>query len=112
MRGCRNWDSKSFPEDVQLSEGLFCQFFQSTECLIPDLHPNLSVMLKVSSCSGNDLIFVEVDGSCQFPVGRVPSCHKLDRDLRLPFCPVVLRMLIPKSGRDIAYRPLGVLLLD
>ena len=103
---------KSFPEDIQLSEGLFCQFFQSTECLIPDLHPNLSVVLKVSSCSGHDLIFVEVDGNCQFLVGRVPSCHKFDLDLRLLFHPVVLRMLIPRSGRDIAYRPLSVLLLD
>ena len=92
------------------SEGLFCQFFQSTECLIPDLHPNLlSVVLKVSSCSGHDLIFVEVNGSCQFPVGRVPSGHKSDHGLRVPFGPVVLRLLIPRSGRDVAYRPLSVL---
>ena len=29
------------PENMSLSEGLFCQFSQSTECLLPDLHPEL-----------------------------------------------------------------------
>ena len=32
---------KFSPENIQLSEGLFCQFSQSTESLIPDLHPEL-----------------------------------------------------------------------
>ena len=52
-------------------------FSQSTECLIPDFHPELlSGELKINSCSGHDLIFVDVDGKCQFLVGRAPFCSK------------------------------------
>ena len=47
---------KFSPEDTKLSEGLFCQFLQSTGRLIPELHPELlhpellSAVLKVSGC--------------------------------------------------------------
>ena len=52
-------------------------FSQSTECLIPDFHPELlSGPLKVSSCSGHDLISVDVDGKCQSSVGRAPFCSQ------------------------------------
>ena len=63
------------PEKIELSEGLFCQCFQSTECVIPDFHLELlSGPLKVSSCSGHDLISVDVDGKCQSSLGRTPFC--------------------------------------
>ena len=62
---------KSSPEKTELSQGLFCSFSQTTECLIPDFHPDLlSGVLKVSRFSGHDLIFVDADGECQFSVGR------------------------------------------
>ena len=65
------------PEKIKLSEGLFCQCFQSTECLIPDFHPELlSGLLKVSSCSGHDLVSVDADGKCQSSVGRAPFCSQ------------------------------------
>ena len=60
-------------------------------------------MLKVSSFSGQDLILVEVGDKVQFPVGR-----KSDRGLwgiSWPFYPIVLGMLIPRSGEDFADRP-------
>jgi len=48
-------------------------------CLIPDFHPELlSGALKVSSCSGHDLIFVDVDGKCQF--SEPLFAHELDHD--------------------------------
>ena len=51
------------------------KIFQTTECLILDFYPELlSGALKVSSCSGHDLIFVDVDGKCQFSVGGAPFC--------------------------------------
>ncbi|MCB2729471.1 hypothetical protein KQ777_15885, partial [Listeria monocytogenes] len=66
---------KFSPEKISLSDGLFCQFSQSIECLIPDFHPELlSGALKVSSCSSHDLIFVDADGECQSSVGRAPFC--------------------------------------
>ena len=37
---CKNWAHKIFSQQY-LSEDLFCQFSQSTECLTPDLHPQL-----------------------------------------------------------------------
>ena len=45
---------------------------QSASFLILTLN-SFQEVLKVSSFSGHDLIFVDVDGSCQFPVGRAPS---------------------------------------
>ena len=73
---------KASPEKIYLPAGLFCQFFpQSTECLIPDFHPELlSGELKVSSGSGHDLIFVDVDGKCQFQLAESLLAHKLDHD--------------------------------
>ena len=64
---------KSSPEkDVTMCSA---SFFQSTVCLIPNFHLELlSGALNVSSCSGQDLIFVDVDGKCQFSVGRAPFC--------------------------------------
>ena len=65
---------KFFPEKIYLN-ACFAGFSQSLECLIPDFHPELlSGALKVGSCSGHDLIFVDVDGKCQFSVGRAPFC--------------------------------------
>ena len=65
------------PEKIKLSEGLFCQCFQSTEGLIPDFHPELlSGLLKVSSCSGHDLVSVDADGKCQSSVGIAPICSQ------------------------------------
>ena len=40
------------PDNISLSRGLFCQFPQITERLIPDLHPELLSVLKVSNYSG------------------------------------------------------------
>ena len=52
----------------------------------PDFHPELlSGALKVSSCRGHDLIFVDVDGICQFSVGIAPFAHKLDHDFEGAF---------------------------
>ena len=65
---------KSSPEQIYL-KACSASFSQSTECLIPDFHPELlSGALKVGSCSGHDLIFVDVDGECQSSVGRAPFC--------------------------------------
>ena len=65
--------TKSSPENVYL-KACSASFSQSTDCLIPDLNPELlSGVLKVSSCSGHDLIFVDVDGKCHFSVDRAPS---------------------------------------
>ena len=62
---------KSSPEKSSYLKACSASFPQSTEHLIPDFHPELlSGELKVSSCSGHDLIFVDVDGKCQFSVGR------------------------------------------
>ena len=45
--------------------GLFCQFFPERRLPHSDFHPELlSGSLKVSSCSGHDLIFIDVDGKC------------------------------------------------
>ena len=58
---------KSSPERSNYLKAWSASFSQSTECLIPDFHPELlSGALKVGSCSGHDLIFVDVDGKCQF----------------------------------------------
>ena len=63
---------KSSPEKIFL-KACTASFPQSTECLIPDFHPELlSGELKVSSGSGHSLIFVDGDGKCQFSVGRAP----------------------------------------
>ena len=49
-------------------------------CLIPGFHPELlSGALKVSSYSGHGLIFVDVDGKCQF--SEPLFAHELDHDL-------------------------------
>ena len=62
------------PEKIYL-KACSASFSQSTECLILDLHPELlSGPLKVSSCSGHDIIAVNVDGKCQSSVGRAPFC--------------------------------------
>ena len=61
---------KSFPENIYLKD-CFSSFSQSA--LFFYLHPELlSGVLKVSNGSGHDLIFVEVDGKCQFSVDRAP----------------------------------------
>ena len=42
MRRCKNWGSwKSLPENISLSEALFCQFSQSREGLFSGFHPEL-----------------------------------------------------------------------
>ena len=41
---------KFSPEDTKLSEGLFCQFLQSTGRLIPELHPELLHPELLSVC--------------------------------------------------------------
>ena len=90
-------------------------FSQSTVCLIPGFHPELlSGALKVSSYSGHDLIFVDVDGKCQF--SEPLFAHELDHDLEggisWPFYSMVLRMSILRFGKDFVDSPLNVLLLD
>ena len=63
------------PENTNYLRVCSASFSQSTERLIPDLHPELlSELLKVSCCSGHDLISVNVDGKCQSSVGRTPFC--------------------------------------
>ena len=53
MRRWKNWAHKIISWKY-LSEDLFCQFSQSTECLTPYLHPVLSQgVLKVSKYSGS-----------------------------------------------------------
>ena len=70
---------KSFPEKIYLM-ACFASFSQSTECLIPDFHPELlSGAFKVSSCSGNDLIFIDVDG-VTLQLAEPLFAHKLDHD--------------------------------
>ena len=65
-------------------------FSQSTECLFPDFHPEFfSGELKVSSCSGHDLIFVDVDGKCQFSVGRALLFINLTMILRGHFMTIL-----------------------
>ena len=66
---------RSSPEKIYYLKECSASFSQSTDCLIPDFHPELlSGSLKVSSCSGHDLISVDVYGKCQFSVGRNPFC--------------------------------------
>ena len=68
------------PEKMYL-KACSVSFSQSTECLTLDLHPELlSGLLKLSSCSGHDIITVDVDGKCQSSVGRAHFAHKLDHD--------------------------------
>ena len=65
---------KSSPEKIYL-KACSPSFSQSTECLIPDFHPELLLgALKGSSCGGHDLIFVDVGGKRQSSVGRAPFC--------------------------------------
>ena len=40
LRRCKNWAQKIF-SGKYLCEGPFCHLPQSTECLIPALHPEL-----------------------------------------------------------------------
>ena len=63
----------------------FCFFPQSTECLIPDLHPEvLSGVLKVSSCSGS--CFNPCRGKLQMPVCSCHhTCKYFSRKWLLPF---------------------------
>ena len=74
MRGCKNWNSQNLLlKRSNYWKACSASVSQSTECLIPDFHPELlSGALKFSSCSGHDLVFVDVDGKCQFSFGRVP----------------------------------------
>ena len=58
---------KSAPKNIQLSEDLFCQFCQSTACLIPDFCPDLptqhtTAVLKFSSYSSTGFNPRRVDG--------------------------------------------------
>ena len=56
-------------------------FSQSTECLISDSYPELfSGALKVSSCSGRDLIFVDQMASVSLQLAEPLFAHKLDHD--------------------------------
>ena len=63
----------------------FCFFPQSTECLIPDLHPKvLSGVLKVSSCSAS--CFNPCRGKLQMPVCSCHhTCKYFSRKWLLPF---------------------------
>ena len=73
MRRCKNW-TKNLLKISKYLKTCLASFSQSTECLIPDFHPeHLLWVLKVSNCSGHDLIFVEADGKCLFLVGRATS---------------------------------------
>ena len=61
---------KSSPEKIFL-KACTASFPQSTECLLPGFHPELlSGELKVSSCTGCELIVADIDGKCQVSVGR------------------------------------------
>ena len=74
MRRCRNLGSYNLLS-IQLSDGLFFQFFPEHRVphfLISTLN-SFQGVLKVSGCSGLDLILAEADGKCQFSVGRTPS---------------------------------------
>ena len=56
-------------------------------------------LLKVSSSSGHDLIFVEVHGKCQFSGGTAPSGFDYGlEDLHDHFSHLVLGMLTPGFG--------------
>ena len=56
---------KSSPESVYIPEGLLCQISraESASFLMSNLNTYQSVWI-VCSCSGHDLIFVEVHGKC------------------------------------------------
>ena len=64
-----------------LEKACFTSFSQSMERLILDLHPELlSGPLKVSSCSGHDIISVDVGASVNLQLAEPLSAHKLDHD--------------------------------
>ena len=67
---------KPSPENISLSEDLFCPFSQSTECLIPDLHPE-PLSGGEEGQQLHDLILREVDGQCQSPGGNHMSYNQL-----------------------------------
>ena len=75
MRRCKNRAHRSLLlKKFNYLKACSASFSQSTECLIPDLNPELlSGVLKVSSCSCHDLIFVDIGGKCHFSVDRAPS---------------------------------------
>ena len=57
---------KSSPENILLSEDLFCQFSQSIACLISALHPELlsGGCWRSATAAAHDLSFAEVDDKC------------------------------------------------
>ena len=62
-----------------------------------------------------DLIFVEADGKCQFPVSRALHGYKSDHwfgGFLRSFHPTVIGMLIPRSSEDFSNRSFNMLLLD
>lgn len=87
MWRCNNPSSWEFsPENIWLSEGLFCPFPQRTECLTPDLHPELpSDMLKISSWRGSYSILVEPGGE-RLCLADNEMLESLWLSLTLPSC--------------------------
>ena len=63
-----------------------------------------------------DLIPAEADCRSNFQLAGPLQGHRLDHEavggISLPFCPMVLRMLIPRYGKDFTDSPPNVLLLD
>ena len=62
---------------------------------------------RADAAAGLDLSLAEAEGTCWFSVGMAPS-WRFDHGfggVSRPFCPMVLGMLTPRSGRDSADRP-------
>ena len=68
-------------------------------------------MLKVSSYSVHELIFVESDSKCHEGSFMAMSLTMIWGILWLP-CPMVLWRLVPRAVEDFTDRPLRVLFLD
>ena len=82
----------------------------------PDPHPEFLsgwVCYRSVPAVANDLILVELDGGPCSPFSLPFSLH-FDQGLggiSSSVCPMILRMLILRSGKDFIDRPLIVLLL-
>ena len=84
MRRCKNLAQKSSPKNIWLSEDLFLQFSQSTECLAPGFHPELCLggtTVRSAAVVAHDLIHIEANGK------NKTSVHKIFMTTKYIFAP-------------------------
>ena len=110
MRRCKkNWVHKIFCWKC-LSRGRFCQFFQSTECLILIFTWNsFQNILWVSDCSGLwlNLLNWTVNNIILQPISFGLNFYQGLGDI----CPMVLGMFIPRLGEEFVDRLLTMLFI-